>query len=140
MKCVIESVVLSPSDVASLCVGGRLVFTCTTNQSIIRWNVTTSQSGRIHTRTRLVSPTSQSTIPLLVNMNSFNVTRNSSYGSLPLTSVLSIANVSVDLNETKVSCTGVGSSTAEASTLVATVHVFTAADLGKLNYYNSGHK
>ena len=135
MKCIITEsrLILSPSEVASVCPGGRLIITCSTNTSFIRWNVTILHSGITHTRSRLVSRIYQSITPLLVNMNSFNVARNSSYGSLPLTSILSIANVSADVNGTKVSCTELGSSTAETNTLVTIVHVFTATDLGRFD-------
>ena len=117
-------VMLSPSGVVSICMGQQLIFTCSTDRAFIEWNVTILQSGVRSSRTRLVLTETRTTTPLTVNMMTFNITRISSIGSLPLISTLVVDNITDDgLNGTEVNCTDIGSSLAHTSSSVTFVHI-----------------
>ena len=110
---------LSPSGVVPVCPGEDLVFVCSTNRSFIEWNVTLILgSGERISRTRLVASGSAHVIPLVVQMTSFNIIVHE---SLPLTSTLTAANTTTDLNGTQVSCTAIQDSIEDAITSTATV-------------------
>ena len=122
--CVEAEVVLSPSGVVSICVGKQLTFTCSTGRAFIEWNVTVLQSGVRSSRTRLVLTETRTATPLTNNMITFNITRISSIGSLPLISTLTVVNVTNDhLNGTEVNCADIGNSLAQTSSSVAFVHI-----------------
>lgn len=118
---------LSSTRVALVCSGGELTFVCSTNRSFIEWNVTIPQSGV--TRSRLIASGDQSIGPLVVNMQSFNITINPDSLIKGLTSKLSVTNITPDLNGTFVQCTDIGSSLTEASTSVGIIHIINATGM-----------
>ena len=129
---------LSPPGVARVCPGGELAITCSTDRSFLEWNITASQSfplpGVPH-RTRLVSVSSQTVEPLVLNMVSFNFS-HSTYtngSSVSLVSVLSVTDVPDILNGTRVNCTDIGASLAETNTAIVTVHAIRSTDLSELD-------
>ena len=124
---IIESqLMLSPSGEISVCPGSQPSFRCSTNLSLLEWNVTLLQSGMTHSRTLFVVSTSYFNSPLVVNGHSFRVMRDSVSASLPIISTLTVLNATVDLNGTNIYCTEEGSSPAGVSnTLVASINIIT---------------
>ena len=120
---------LSPSGVASVCLGEDLAFTCSTDKDFLEWNVTIV-TGQTVSRTRLIS-VGVSIIPLMINMKLFNISFTNVLGgsSVSLESVLFVTNVTADLNGTMVNCTEVGTSLADTSSSIATVHVIRTGDI-----------
>ena len=120
---------LSSTRIALVCPGGELTFVCSTNRSLIEWNIIIPQSGV--TRSRLIASSDQSIYigPLVVNMKSFNITINSDSLIRGLTSKLSVTNITPDLNGTFVQCTDIGSSLTEVSTSVGIIHIINAAGM-----------
>ena len=108
----------------SVCPGENLHFICSTNQSFIEWNITILQpeSGQKQSRTKLVSDISPLAM-IIINGTTFDTARNSSSGSRPLISTLSVANVTSNLNETTVNCTSIGHTTLEAESLITSIHI-----------------
>ena len=120
MAYVESTVMLSPSGEALACPGEQLAFVCSTNRNFIEWNITLFLSGGQSTsRTRLV-PSVGPIETLVVDTMSFHIIRNE---SLSLTSILTIASVTTDLNGTRVNCTDIGSSLAETSTSVSIIKI-----------------
>lgn len=121
-----RSIVLTQSNhgAVSVCPGESLHFICCTNQSFIEWNITAlqSESGQTDSRTKLVSDISPLAM-LIVNGITFTITRNSSLRSHRLTSMLSVANVTADLNGTIVNCTSIEHSTLEAESSIITIQI-----------------
>ena len=117
---IIES--LTPSGDLSVCPGGHLSFNCSTNLSLIEWNVTISQSGKSDIRRQLAIVTSATKLEsyLIISGHMFNITRSSPPDILPLTSTLTVSNT---VATTKIKCTEIGSSLAETSTSVATISI-----------------
>ena len=116
---------LSPPELVSACLGERLDFICTTNREFIQWNVTVIEQGSQETHSRearLVAYGGSPLQSLTVNGIPFTVAINSSSESRPLISTLSVANVTADVNGTKVNCTGFTGSEAP-QTMVTTVIV-----------------
>ena len=112
---------LSPSGLVPVCPGEDLVFVCSTDRSFIEWNVTLILgSGKRISRARLITSSISQVSPLVVQMKTVNITV---HGSLPLTSTLTAANVTADLNGTQVSCIAIGGSIEDVSTSSATVHL-----------------
>ena len=114
---------LTPSGEVSVCPGGQLSFRCSTNLSFLEWNVTVVQSGIFLSEKLIVTSISLFDLPFIVTPHSFNVIRNSADGSYPLIATLTVDNVVAGLNGTRVNCTEIGSSLAETSTSVATIHI-----------------
>lgn len=121
-----SSISLSTPGIVSVCPGENLHFICSTNQSFIEWNITVVQpASGLQSRTKLVSDISP--LPMLiVNGIIFSITRNSSLRSHRLTSTLSVANVTADLNGTIVKCTAM-----EIDSLLTTVLII-RADISEL--------
>ena len=119
-----SSTVLSTPEVVSVCPGKNLHFICSTNRSFIEWNITIlrPESGQKESRSKLVSDISP-VATLIVYGTVFNIARNSSLRSCPLTSTLSVANVTTDLNGTIVNCTSIEHSTLEKNSLLTTIHI-----------------
>ena len=113
--------VLSPSEVTSVCPGEQLEFTCSTTLDYIQWNVTVFQPIPNSRESFLVSDILSTTVPLTVNMIRFTVAKNSTSGSRPLISTLSVANVTAALNGTMVNC--IAESDIEINKLVTIIHV-----------------
>ena len=122
---------LSPSGVALVCPGAPLAITCSTDRSFLNWSVTippsASESGQAVTRSRLFSSSTQTVGPLMVDTKVFNISTTSTVDQF--TSVLSVTNVTADLNGTIVHCTDIGSSLAESSTSMTMVHII-RTDIG----------
>ena len=111
---------LSPSGVVPVCPGGDLVLVCSTNQNFMEWNVTLILgSGERINRARLIT-SGIHVSPLSIRKKSLNITI---HGSLPLTSMLTAANVTTDLNGTQVSCIAIGGSIEDTITSSTTVHL-----------------
>ena len=113
---------LSASGEVSVCPKHELSFTCSTNLDVLEWNITV---GMLPSRRQLVTDISRFDSPLMIKHHAFNTTRNSTDGSRPIVSISAIANVSRDLNGTRVSCTDVGGPQSESSTLITTISVIT---------------
>ena len=109
--CIADSeFVLSPSGIATVCPEATLEITCSTDRHFLNWNVTTppsaSESGQAVTRSRLISSSSQIIKPLIINTKVFYVSIVSTMDQF--TSILSVVNVTDDLNGTIVQCTDIG--------------------------------
>jgi hypothetical protein len=79
----------------------------TTESDLLRWNVTLIHIDTAgYSATGLVTPVSpQPDLPLQLSNIYFNITRDSTFNTLPLVSTLKVANVTADLNGTIVDCT-----------------------------------
>ena len=120
LPCLTESeVMLSPSGEVLVCPGEQLAFVCSTNKLFIEWNITIFQSGQSISQARLVSSVSPIET-LVVNMKAFHIIRNE---FTPLTYTLIVANITADLNGTRVNCTDVGDSFADTSTSLAVLKI-----------------
>ena len=132
-----EEVILSPSGDVSACPGedpGPLVFTCTTNQSFIEWNVTLAlESGERISRTRLV-PRKSSRQVLVIKETSFNITSIPGPGSL-LSSTLTAPEPISDLNDTEVSCTAMELSHDDAVTASTTIYGSNGGKVVSINFF-----
>ena len=111
--------------IVSVCPGGDLNFTCTTNLTFIEWTVAiyNSTSQSTVSRTRLLSSTGQfdPLLNIIPANRTFIIARKSSE---PFVTALSVQGVAADLNGTTVNCTDIGrSSQAESSTSVTAIHV-----------------
>ena len=129
---------LSPSEVASVCPGGELAITCSTDRSFLEWTITPSfPIPGLPYRTRLVSASNQNLGSLVLNMISFDfshATHTLNGSSVSLVSVLSVTDVPDILNDTRVNCmvSDIGASLAETNTATVTVHVIRLTDQGEL--------
>ena len=126
--------VLSPSGIATVFPEATLEITCSTDRhfQILKWNVTTSpsasESGQAFTSARFISSSSQSISPLIINTKVFTISIVSTMDQF--TSVLSVVNVTDDLNGTIAQCTDTGSSAAETRTAMTFVHII-QTDIGR---------
>ena len=120
-----SELVLSPSGIATVCPEATLEIICSTDRIFLNWNVTTppsaSESGQAFTRARLISSSSQSVSPLIINTKVFMISVVSTMDQF--TSVLSVENVTDDLNGTIVQCADFGDSAAETRTAMTFVHI-----------------
>ena len=101
---------ISPSGVASVCSGGHIDITCTTNGTFIRWYIRSeneNSASRTYTRTLSSLGVASSVVSLMINSTIFSFSRISTQGSLPLSSRIEISPVSEILNETEMKCEGV---------------------------------
>ena len=106
---------LTPAELAYACPGQQITFTCETNETFLRWNITFLDSG--HTDRRLVSSYGVSDIvPLRINALLFNFTRIS---ETPLVVAMTANNVATDLRISCIEYTELSTST--LSTLVLVV-------------------
>ena len=106
-----SAITLLPTEVASACLGERLDVECSTNQDFIQWYLTVidQETGEACSRrARLVSGVSPIQL-LTVNGIPFTIARNSSPESHQLISILSITNVTAELNGTQVNCSAYNS-------------------------------
>ena len=120
----------SNPGVLSVCPGEDLHFICSTNLSIIEWNITVlqSESGQAVSRTKLVSDISPPSM-LIVSGILITLTRNSTLRSRPLTSIASVANVTADSNGMIVKCTAIEHSTSERESSTITIDVTDISEL-----------
>ena len=92
---------LLPRETVSVCPHEQLIFTCNASTDILIWSVTIPESDA---ETRIVSTTSlMYTRPIDIAGITFNISRLSINGTLPLISLLSVPNTT-DLNGTKIGC------------------------------------
>ena len=123
----------SNPGVVSVCPGEDLHLICSTNSSLIEWNITVtvlqSESGQSHSRTKIVSNILARPTMLIVNGILFNITRNSTLESRPLTSVASVANVTAGLDGTIVKCTAIEQSNSEREPSLVTIDVTDTSEL-----------
>ena len=84
---------LTPSEVAYVCPGQQIIFTCEASEDFLRWNITFPDSG--HTDERLVSSYGvPDIVSLRINAIQFNFTRIS---EAPLVVTMAISNATTDL-------------------------------------------
>ena len=120
---------LSPSGEVFVCPGSQFSFRCSTNSSFLEWNITAYQSNVSHRYIVTSMAISQSNVQLTIHGHLFSITRISATGSLPIVSVMTVANVldnyMMSVNGTRIRCTGreVDSSVSENSTSVAIIHI-----------------
>ena len=117
-------VMMSPSDVVSVCNEDQLKIVCSTTENFLRWNVTLDQSKglSIRTFTRTISSLSVSSYisPVrLIDSITIYFNRSSIEGELPLRSSLVISPVSNIINSTLLTCMELTSSNLST----AVVHV-----------------
>ena len=103
----VPPVVLSPCGpgVALVCSGGQLELTCTTAGAFLEWDFHISENGTTTTRGRLVN--SQAGVilkPIMTDSITFNFSRVSLPGSVPLVSKLVMITERSTLNGTEVMC------------------------------------
>ena len=97
--------VLSPSGVALVCSGGQLELTCTTAGAFLEWDFHISENGTTTTHGRLVS--SQAgviLVPIMTDSITFNFSRISLPGSVPLVSKLVMITERSSINRIEVMC------------------------------------
>ena len=129
-----SELVLSPFGIATVCpdLEATLEIICSTDRYFLNWTVTTppsaSESGQAVTRSRLIASSSQRIDPLIINMKIFIISIVSTMDQF--TSVLSVVNVTDDLNGTIVQCTDISSSAAETRTAMTFVHII-QTDIGR---------
>ena len=117
-----EELVRSPAcEHASACPGGHLMLACSTNSSALRWNVTVFSPLQLkpgEDGIRLITRTSQdrSHRPITFNQTP-SVLNFSQISTSPLASVVSVNNVTADLNQTRIECSH------EGRTSVTIIHV-----------------
>ena len=125
--------VQSNPGVVSICPGEDLNFICTANSSLIEWNITTVQSaaesGRSDSRTKIITDILAHPTMLIVSGIFFNLTRNSTLESRPLTSIASVVNVTDDLDGTIVKCTAIEESPSERESSFVIINVTDISEL-----------
>ena len=114
---------ISSTDVVSVCPGESASLICTVNRIHKQWNVTAFINGSAYSETYLLSylrdyTNIQLTIPEI--QQSFYITKTSSE---PFTTILSVSNITADLNGSVINCTGIGRSIGEAISSVVTIRV-----------------
>lgn len=113
-------ITLSPSGVAHVCPGGRLVLICSTNASLMQWSVTVPRYDTTETRLLQYSGTAQRTTPIMIGLITFNISRMLDESlTLPLVSTIISNGVTTDVNGTVVICTEVGANTQ----LMTSIHI-----------------
>ena len=126
---------LSPRGVMWVCPGAQLGVTCSTDRKFLNWAVTVppsaSDSGEAVTGSRLLSSTTQTIGPFMLEMKQFNISITSTVD--PFSSVLSYTNATADLNGTVINCSDTGNSKAESNSSMVIVHI-TTADLGRFTW------
>ena len=106
------------------CPGEQRMLLCSVSYTFIQWGILTmNQTLR---QTTIVPYLGQNLISILTLTNSttFIFSRNSSPGTLPLVSTMTIKNVTSSLEGTVISFTGINSSSIPSVVLMTTIHVF----------------
>jgi hypothetical protein len=129
-----SELVLSPAGTARVCPETALEITCSTDRTFLNWNVTippsaNELSGQAVTRNRLVSSSSQGIAPLIINNIVFIISTVSTVDQF--TSVLSVNNVTTDLNGTIVQCEDIDISAAAESRISMTLVHIIQTDIGR---------
>ena len=116
-----DAFMLTPAELANVCPGQEITFTCETSTNFLRWNITFLDSG--YTDERLVSSYGVSDIASLeINAILFNFTRIS---EAPLVVTMVISNINKDL---RIGCKEYTTEPPTVNTLSAMLHVVRAKD------------
>ena len=109
-------------NVASeVCPGRELNLLCQTNSSYLNWHLAVPYMFNTPYMRFLSSTLSLNSLrPINVSGHIFNITRTSIEGSLPLESTLSVANVTTDIEGTRIDCLNNGSN---LSTIIHVIRV-----------------
>ena len=97
-------VALAPPMLITVCPGDQLVLTCNTSSGAHQWMIEDPNIGSMYTRTIVVSSSIAEVTPLKILSFIFNFAVISPPSELPLISTLSVDNISVSLNATRVRC------------------------------------
>ena len=112
---------LSPSGDVTVCPGSRPSFRCSTNLTFLEWIITVPLSGSFRSKRQVITADIQLDLDLVIEGHVFNITRNSTFGSYPLESVLTIANATAILSAIKINCTEKSSD--KSSSLITIVNI-----------------
>ena len=100
-----------PAGSVSVCPGGQLMLSCSTNSSSMQWTVTVFPPSYLDSResgTRSFLRLGLEIVheqPIIANQTVFHFSKTS---NSPLTSVVSVVNVTTDINETRIECIHAG--------------------------------
>ena len=86
------------------------------------WNISVPEMDGVTSRELIITSISQFT-SLLVKKKSFKILIISLIEETPLISMMSVANLTADMNGTVINCTDVGDSLAETSTSVTKINI-----------------
>ena len=116
------AVILTPSEIARVCVGEELEFTCNVTGILLEWTfpLINKNSMTLRPFTRGITaqgPSETQTFQLIDNSTTYSFTRTSTEGS-PVSSRFLISVVSDYHNGTEITCSDVSSSTTESTTIV----------------------
>ena len=129
---------LSPAEEAVVCEGQQLELICTTNATFLQWSWSWwIEQGKGQMYSRFISSTdvSQQVNSFVMNSISFNTSRASLQGWLPLVSRLLINPMNIHLNGTiKVSCTEIGTNSFDLEMASTTINIVGAC---KYSYCNT---
>ena len=113
---------LSPSEIAEVCDGESLEFTCSVTGIILEWSfprVGEPQASRPHTQAITAEgPAESQAHQLIGNSTTYQFTRTSAEGSQPVSSRLIISAVSNSHNGTAITCSDVITETASTTIVV----------------------
>ena len=126
LECIGDDIILLPNGTVSACPGEQLSFMCTISSTSLRWRVIVENS--VERRTVTSTQSTQTILPVFIAPGiSFNISRISMIGSLPIISNLTVANTTIGLNGTKVECSRRNSSSQNV-TVSAIIVIGTGAD------------
>ena len=116
---------LSPSDIARVCIGERLEFTCSVPGILLKWSfpcVGEPQASRLHPSTQAITaegPAEAQTYQWWMKNSTiiYQFTRTSAEGS-PVSSRLLISAISNSHNGTAITCSDVTSTTTTSTTIL----------------------
>lgn len=100
-----------PAESVSVCPGGQLMLSCSTNSSSLQRTVTVFPPSYLDPREigirsfLRIGPEIVHKQPVIVNQTMFHFSKTS---SSPLTSVVSVVNVTTDINHTRIECIHAG--------------------------------
>jgi hypothetical protein len=119
---IIGGAVISPSGMASVCVGENITLMCNMTRRFLEWSFYLMLENGIvpmrhHHNLQNTGLNHTQVLEQTIGSTTFLYSRSSAEKSLPLTSTLSISPVSEDLNGTVVTCTDVTTSDT-ASTMI----------------------
>lgn len=131
------TVTLSPSEIAQVCVGNNLEFTCNITGRVLEWHFPLiMDSFRPFTHGIAASGSAEAqTLRVLDNSTTYILTRSSSENS-PVSSKLQISTVRDSHNGTIVTCLDVNSATESSTTIVTTVTDDQVQGVCMYSYYN----
>ena len=117
------AVILTPSEIARVCVGEELEFTCNVTGILLEWTFPliinkNSMTLRLFTRGITAEGSFETqTFQLIDNSTTYSFARTSTEGS-PVSSRLSISALYDSHNGTEINCSDMSSSTVESTTIV----------------------